>query len=97
MHYSLPLSSSQTPLPNPSFHSLSKCNTLDKQNATLSSAFLLGMLISYKRLPARIQPSLYNQARTIGGKSVIITRTEKEVVKMNMNPIRENCKGKDPV
>lgn len=55
------------------------------------------MLISYKRLPARIQPSLYNQARTIGGKSVIITRTEKEVVKMNMNPIRENCKGKDPV
>lgn len=55
------------------------------------------MLISYKRLPARIQPSLYNQARTIGGKSVIITRTEKEVVKMNMNPIREDCRHKDPV
>ena len=54
------------------------------------------MLISYKRLPARIQPSLYNQTRTIGGKSVIITRTEKEVVKMNMNPIREDCRGNRP-
>lgn len=55
------------------------------------------MLISYKHLPARLQPSLYNQARTIGGKSVIIARTEKEVVKMNMNPIHEDCRGKDPV